>query len=159
MIVVSDTSPITNLIKIGRLELLRGLFGEVVVPPEVFEELCILPAQAALLSKTDWLRVEIPQNPLLLEQLLEQLDIGEAASIVVALQLHADLLLMDERKGRRAASALGIKITGLLGIFLRAKEKGLIASVGAVIDELASQTNFRVSTRVIEEALRLSGEM
>lgn len=159
MIVVSDTSPITNLIKIGRLELLRDLFGEMVVPPEVFEELCTLPSQAIVLSKAEWLRVEIPQNLLLLDQLLEQLDIGEAASIVLTLQLHADLLLMDERKGRRAASALGIKITGLLGIFLRAKEKGLIVSVKEVIDELVSQTNFRLSAQVQEEALRLSGEL
>lgn len=159
MIVVSDTSPITNLIKIGRLELLLDLFHEVVVPKEVFEELCVLPEQAALLIQAKWLRVEAPQNIPLLEQLAKQMDMGEAASIVISLQLHADLLLMDERKGRRAATELGIAVTGLLGIVLRAKEKGLIDNAGQVIDELVLQTNFRVSDRLIEEVLRLAGEV
>jgi len=113
MIVVSDTSPITNLIKIDRLELLRDVFDEIVVPLEVFEELCLLPEQAAVLSKVDWIRIESPGNIPLFQTLLVNLDSGEAASIVVALELHADLLVMDERKGRRAATEFGINVTGL----------------------------------------------
>ncbi len=86
------------------------------------------------------------------------MDIGEAASIVISLQLHADLLLMDERKGRRFATDMGIRVTGLLGIFIQAKERGLVENVGQQITELVNQTNFRVSDRLIEEVLRLAGE-
>ena len=100
MIVVSDASPLINFAIIGNLELLPKLFGEVILPQTVFEELTIKGesmAGADEIREADWIRVKSCTNQSLLLALRNQIDPGEAESIVLALELSADLILMDER--------------------------------------------------------------
>ena len=158
MTVVSDTSPITNLIQVGQLELLPALFGEIVIPESVFEELCRLPEQQLALQDKVWLSVGKAQNRALINELLEKLDIGEAESIVLALETKADYLLIDERRGRRKAKELMLPVTGLAGILLMAKSKNLLQAVKPILDELLRK-GFRVSSNVYAEVLRLADEM
>lgn len=119
MIVVSDTSPLTALLTIGQSELLKKLFGDVVIPPAVKSELSrthpVLPV---------WLRVEMLRDHAKATFYARSVDRGEAEAIALAEELHADHLLIDERKGRRLAQQQGLPVPGLLGVVLLAKSRG-----------------------------------
>ena len=153
MIVVADTSAISNLMAIGRESILRDLFGQVLIPPAVERELLDwhrdLPA---------FLAVERPGDTEAVSRLSMTLDPGESEAIALAVQLRAALLLIDERKGRSTANGLGLKTTGLLGVLLEAKAVGLLEHVTPLLDALISTAEFHVSAGVRAEFLRLAGE-
>ena len=157
MIVVSDTSPLSYLHQIGRLSLLRALYGEIVIPQAVENE---LRAATELHEAFDWalVRVVTPVSAHRVEALLGELDLGESEALIVALELGADLLLIDERTGRDVARRMGIRRVGLVGILIEAKNRGLIASVSEDLDRLVAQTTFRIHPTVRTEALRLARE-
>lgn len=153
MIVVSDTSAISNLLAIGLDGVLHDLFGEVLIPPAVELELMRwhsdLPA---------FLSVVVPVRGDLMQSLSSLLDPGETEAISLAVEIGAALLLIDERKGRSEATSLGLKTTGLLGVLLEAKRAGLLGELRPVFDDLVSIADFRVSAAVKAEFLRLAGE-
>jgi uncharacterized protein len=99
MTVVSDTSPVTNLMQIDQLSLLQKLFGVVILPKAVYEELCVIPAQKILIDQQTWLFVQKPTDEKLVAELKKELDKGEAEAIALALELKAEALLIDELKG------------------------------------------------------------
>ena len=154
MIVVSDTSVITTLLQIGKADLLRQLFGEVLIPEAVRDELSV--AHALLPA---FVRCEPVQNRPAVERLLRELDPGEAEAIVLAREKNADLLLMDESAGRRIALREGIRFTGLVGALVDAKRKRLIPSLVRVLDEIKSQTTFFISEATRNLALKTAGEL
>ena len=127
MIVVSDTTPINHLILADKIFILPELLGKVIIPFAVFQEL-----QADKTPKTvkefienrpEWLEVRHAQ--VLFDEDLDELDTGEREAIVLAEELKADILLMDERSGREAALKRNLPVVGRLGILERAAEKGL----------------------------------
>jgi hypothetical protein len=93
MIVVSDTSPITNLLQIGELDLLRVLYHKIIVPPAVHSELVFLENQKALLEKEDWIEPRELNDTSLLPELLSRVDRGEAEAIALAIEMKPDLVL------------------------------------------------------------------
>ena len=153
MIVVSDTSPLTALLTIGAAEILPQLFGEVVIPEAVKEEL--LRNHSTL---PDWLRVAAVKNPLAARRLARVVDLGEAEAIELAKELHADRLLIDERKGRRLATAEGVPIIGLLGVVLLAKKKQLIPTARGLLEKLAEDAGVYLDEGIRKAALRSVGE-
>lgn len=157
MIVVSDTSPLTYLYQIQRFDLLSSLYGEVVVPPAVERE---LKAGAHLHEGLDWalLRVVAPKSSHRVTLLSASLDLGESEAIVLASEIKADLLLIDEADGREVARKLGIRLTGLLGVLLEAKRRGVVSSMSDELDRLESATTFRIRPEVRQRVLRLAGE-
>lgn len=157
MIVVSDTSPLSYIHQVGRLSLLTVLYENIIIPPAVADELRAAPR---LHETFDWSRVRIvsPEATRRVEELLNELDRGESEAIIVALEVGAELLLIDERTGRDVASRMGIRRTGLIGVLLEAKNRGFIASVSQEIDRLVAQTTFRIHPTVRAEALRLANE-
>jgi uncharacterized protein len=129
VIVVCDTSPITNLAAIGRLFLLRDLFQSVLIPPGVWKELQANgPAWpgASEIGTAAWITSRAPSNAPLVSTLRTSLDLGESETIALAVEIGADLVLMDERDGRHAAQALGLRVMGAVGVLLHAKRRGLI---------------------------------
>jgi predicted nucleic acid-binding protein len=128
-----------NLARIGRLDLLPGLYRQVLIPSAVAQELETslrdLPFVPQLAS-LPWLVIGAPQDSANVQRMRADLDAGEAEAIVLALERHADLLLVDERRGRRIAIAAGLRVMGLLGVIAAAKNKGLIDAAKPVIDEL-----------------------
>jgi predicted nucleic acid-binding protein len=153
MIVVSDTSPITALLTVGQGGLLSQLFGEVIIPPAVESELLrthpVLPA---------WLIARPIRDQAKAVLFGQTVDRGEAEAIVLAEELHADHLLIDERKGRRLARQQGLPIVGLLGIVLLAKRAQFIPSARALLDALDRQAGIYLSNELKEAALKVVGE-
>lgn len=159
MIVVSDTSPITNLVGVRRLEILRLLFGEVVIPATVRAELLAGPAEgAAILEAAAWIRVEVLRDRELATRLAAEVDAGEAEAIALAVQLRADVLLVDERRGRSAAKRHGVKPMGLVGVLLDAKRAEIIDAVRPILDELIESTGFYLDQALYEHAVKAAGE-
>jgi predicted nucleic acid-binding protein len=153
MIIVSDTSPLCYLVLIGRVALLEQLYGRVVVPPAVVEELGhprtpeLVQTWAA--SPPAWLEVRSPQR---IDDDLALLDPGEAAVIALARELHADALLIDERAAVRFARSEGLFVTGTLGVLIDAATAGLVS----LADALAAleETSFRRSPTLFADTLR-----
>jgi predicted nucleic acid-binding protein len=160
LIVVSDTSPVLSLARIGRLELLQLLYQRVLIPEAVFEELMAVPRSPddVDFAAVPWLVVAKPNDRRRVDQLCVDLDRGEAEAIVLALEQHADLLLVDERRGRRTAHAEGLVITGLLGVVAQAKRHGLIDAAKPVLDELIQRARFWIGPALYSEVLAALGE-
>jgi hypothetical protein len=164
MRVVSDTSPLLNLAIIGELRLLRLQFGEIVMPPAVAAELQLdssRPGSAALSEAVaaGWIRTVVVGDQVLARSLLHELDPGEAEALALATQLQADLVLMDESEGRAAARRLGLRTVGVVGVLLRAKRNGTIASVAVALGALIHEAHFRHSDDLIHTVLTEAGEL
>jgi predicted nucleic acid-binding protein len=151
MIVVSDTSPITNLIKIEKLHLLQTLYHEVLIPPVVYAEILALEQFNFDLTgfrQSKWIRKEEPKDKKFVALLEEKIDPGEAQAIALAREVHADLIIIDERDGFNAAYSLGIKGIGLLGIVRELKMQGVIPSAKGILDQLRNDAGFWISEKL-----------
>jgi predicted nucleic acid-binding protein len=148
---------------IGRLELLRSQFKEVWIPETVRAELDRMPNLNAKSSieralQEGWLRSRAVDNPRLAAALGNDLDKGEAEAIALATEIHADALSIDEKEGRSFARQAGLPVRGVLGILVRAKRRGEIASVRTEIEALRSRAGFFVAFDLEAEVLRSAGE-
>jgi predicted nucleic acid-binding protein len=153
VIVVSDTSCITNLIAINRARLLEELFGSVIIPPAVQEELAFEHA-----TLPDFVEVRAPRDRLAIRDLMtRELDAGEAEAIVLAVELRAEFLLIDELAGPAVAEARGLTILGLIGVLRRARDRGLISVVRPDLEAL-SEAGFWIAPQLRERVLRDVGE-
>ncbi len=163
MIVISDTSAITNLAAIQHLRLLSQLYNQVTIPEAVYRELAdVEPAVPGTLEAqtASWIQVRQVTNHYFVERLQQEarLDPGESEAIALALELNADLLLIDERRGRAEADRLGLRITGLLGILVEAKRQNHIVAVKPVMDALIATSEFRVSPALYDQILEMVDE-
>jgi predicted nucleic acid-binding protein len=160
LIVVSDTSPVLSLARIGRLEILRSLYGEVLIPTAVYEELRAATSGAPQidLAAFPWLVVTSAHDRRRVDELCADLDLGEAEAIVLAMERHADVLLVDERRGRRTAAALGLTVTGLIGLVVQAKRTGVISAARPVLDDLIQVARFWIGPALYAEVLARLGE-
>ena len=133
MIVVSDTTPLISLLKINQLDLLEKLFGEVLIPEAVFNDLTVderFQLEAQLIRQKEFIAVK-PVNNLESVSILKRatgLDQGESEAIVLTDELKADLLLMDEAKGRNVSAQMGLKIMGTIGILMAGYEEHELTS-------------------------------
>jgi uncharacterized protein len=161
MIVVSDTSCLSNLFLIGEARLLSLIYGTVIVPPAVWKEFLELEAfgftPADVTQHLD-LKIVKPQNQALVEILNEQLDTGESQAIALAKEVSAQLLLIDERHGTAIARSMGLKTTGILGILLEAKSQKLIPEIKPLMDDLRSKAGFWMTDFLEKQILAEAGE-
>lgn len=158
-VVVVNTTPVIALALIDRLDLLRQLYGEVLVPPAVQNE--VLAGGESSIGSVEfagsaWVRVTPLRDPGRAD-LISDLDRGEAEVVALAQELSADLVIIDEFLARRHAKRLGLKVTGTLGVLLKAKESGLVPAIKPLIERLM-QGGIHLSGAVVAEALRLAGE-
>lgn len=161
MIIVSDTSPINNLAEIHQLDLLRHLYGTVIIPEAVYRELTnpdFPVAGATEVQSFDWIKVCKVNNRTLVNVLENELDIGEAEAIALAIELEADIVLIDESLGRMVASRLNLRYTGILGILIEAKNQKLIPFVKHLLDALINQAGFWVAEPLYNRVLQLANE-
>lgn len=145
MIVVSDTTPLISLLKIERLDLLEKLFGQVLIPKAVFYELTAderFGFEADQIREKNYIIVKAVKNPESANILKRAtgLDQGESEAIVLTDESNADILLMDEAKGRSVSLQMGFKVMGTIGILMAAyEEKDLTANdVRTCVENLQS---------------------
>jgi len=164
VIVVSDTSPITNLAAIGQLDLLRQLYTSIVIPVAVYNEMVavdrLVPGavEVQILSWIQTQAVANAQSVMDIQTSHDDIDLGEAEAIILSLELKADLLLMDERRGRALAANYGLSVTGLLGVLVQAKRNGFIPTVKPLMDQLIEAADFRVSSQLYAIVLHTARE-
>jgi predicted nucleic acid-binding protein len=161
VIILSDTSPLMNLAVVGHLELLHELYDTVIIPEAVWNELSHLSSQhpeVAVVQTLSWLARQPVTSRAVVDALQAELDIGEAEAIALAVEKQADLLLMDERRGRQVATRMGLTYIGLMGILLEAKRKGFLPAVKPVLDDLIAKAGFWVSRELYTRVLQTAGE-
>ena len=155
MIVVSDTTPIISLLKINRLDLLKDLFEIVCIPQFVLEELTAnhkYSSEADCILNSDFIKIKSVVDVRTVNILIKvnMLDRGESEAIVLSDELNADILLMDERKGRKIAQQLGINLSGTLGVLMTAFDRNLLTQ-SEVLQCLAElqKNNRQISQKLI----------
>jgi predicted nucleic acid-binding protein len=159
MIVVSDTSPILSLALIGQLELLRDLYGTILIPGAVRSEISAADQNDARdVDRAEWIITRSIVPDVVLKLLLREVDQGEAEAIGLALQSNADVLLIDERKARHLAAYLELGVVGLLDVLQEAKQRQLITSVKPILDDLIARARFRLSHKLYQRTLFTAGE-
>lgn len=159
MIVVSDTSALITLASAGELNLLRDLFGEVLIPERVWQEVVQANRPGAEdVTDAAWIRTVPAPDTAFLMALRADVDPGEAEAIALAFAVQADILLLDERRARNLAISMGFPVVGVVGVLLRAKQKGFLPLLRPVLDRMKMASGFRGSTKLYEEALHAAGE-
>jgi len=148
--IISDTSCLILLDKIGELELLKRLFGTIIITKTISEEFNQdLP---------DWFEIQSPTNKTYQKILEASLDKGEASAIALAIEQADCLLIIDDLKGRNFAEQLGLKVTGTLGVLVDAKLSGFLKSVKPSLEKIKN-TNFRLTDDLERKALAKAGEL
>ena len=159
--VVCNSSPLIHLAKVGKLELLKGYFTEISIPEAVYRE-CVIDGKdredAKRIENAAWIRVVDIKNIDLKKAFNTVLDEGESEAIVLALQESADLILLDDYEARELARTYGMKITGTIGLLIKAKYEGDISSIDEMLKKLR-RTGFWLSDDLYTKILRDEGEL
>jgi predicted nucleic acid-binding protein len=151
VIVVSNSSPLIALHQLGQLDLCQALFGTVLIPPAVIHETFQTRLQPS------WLEGRPLAQPLSALVLRGRLGAGEREAIALAVELTADLILLDDTAARRTASSIGLHVVGTFGLLLRAKEQQLLPAVKPLLDQLLA-FGFHAGEELVSEVLRIAGE-
>jgi predicted nucleic acid-binding protein len=158
-IVVSDTSPIRALAHLGLIEILRQLYGTVVIPTAVRIELGnALTSENLRTAIPEWMQIRAPSNIAEVSRLRIELDPGESEAIALAVEIHADYLLIDEWAGREVAASMGLTRVGVIGVLLQAKRHGIIPAIRPLIDRLRGEIKFRISDALYARVMHDAGE-
>ena len=159
-LVVSNTSPLTNLAAIGDFDLLRQLFECIHIAEAVHQELGAMgrewPGKAEVAR--DWVEIHQVEMRHLVTSLEQDLDPGESETIALGVELNATLVLMDERDGRYRARRLGLRPMGVVGVLMLAKERRLIPEIRPRLDALRVDAGFWLSESVYQQAVAAAGE-
>ena len=159
-VVVSDTSPIRCLAYLRLLDSLPILFGRVLVPPAVVDELSVHVFGFAQLDPATipFLEVRAPIDAALVRHLQSRLHLGEAEALALAVEVRPDAVLIDEKTGRAMAKQLGLVPLGVLGTLVKAKRAGLVPALSPLMTRLKVEVGFRISADVERRILDLAGE-
>lgn len=161
MIVVSDNSPLSLFLVIGKLEILKIIYGKIIIPQAVFKELqefSELGQDISMIQEADWIEIQQVESDSILNNLRDTLDDGESEAIYLAELINAEYLLIDEQKGRKIAQNRGLEVIGSLGILILAKKMELIDSLKDVLDLARNEARFRISNTLYNQALQIVGE-
>ena len=145
--VVSDSTCLIGLERIGKLNILPALFDPIMIPPEVGREFG---------TKFSWLQTKNLTNNLAAAALRLVVDAGEAEAIALAGEKNC-LLISDDKQARLAAKRLGVAVIGTVGVLIRAKQNDVVSAVKPILDDL-ELNNFFISAALREEALKIAGE-
>lgn len=161
MIIVSDTTPLSELAKVGKLNLLHDIYRKLIIPQEVYNEVTAGNHPAVnLVQLADWIEVRSVSNSEKVSTLktINNLGWGECAAMILAEELAADQILIDDLEARRVAISRNLKIIGTVGVLLVAKQLGLIASVKDVLDALIAHGK-HINLRLYQEVLSAAQEL
>jgi len=156
--IVSNTTPIITLLTISKLELLQQIYGKIIIPKGVYEEIEQGKDKVFYtdLSKLEWITIKSikDREPI---KYLRDLDKGEAEVIVLANEIKADLVIIDERLGREFAEYFNLKVTGTIGVLLKAKELGFIENIKPLINRMI-ENGIWINKKLIDKILYIANE-
>ncbi len=139
MNIICNSTPLISLSGIKKLRLLNDLFGEITIPDKVFDEVVVAGFEkygSYDVKECSWIKVSKTSDNILKNYLMQTLDQGEAEVIVLAAELKADLVIIDERLARKYAEKAGLKLIGTLGVLAKAKLEGYIPKVRCLVKEM-----------------------
>jgi hypothetical protein len=153
-VVVSNTTPIITLLGVGQFDLLHRLYGQIIVPETVYLEIEAGKSKAfyADLRQFDWISIQQVRDTAKMAALSSRMDAGEAAALVLAEEVKADLVLLDEKVARKYALDNGLPHVGSFGILLKAKDLGLISHIKPYLEH-AQKNGIRMSQHLIQQIL------
>ena len=161
--IVCNASPIINLSKINKLDLIEKLYQKIIIPGAVFKELIVkghdkenIPAIKSLIEN-NIIDVQEVQSNALVRALEKDLDPGESAAIALAAEINAELIILDERDARETAEIYNLKKTGFIGILMKAKQKGFIDSVKKYLDQ-AIEKGFWIDEKLYQTIIKKLNE-
>lgn len=156
--IVSNTTPIISLLKINRLELLQKIYGEIFISKVVFNEIEAGKHKTYYqdISKINWINVLEIQDIPAIKYFLD-LDSGEAEAIILSTEIKADLIILDEKLGRYYAKHADLKVTGTLGVLIKAKSAGFVEELKPLLNELISK-NVWIEDKLKAKILKIVGE-
>ncbi len=156
--VISNTTPIITLLSISKLELLRNIYGKIIIPQGVYQEIEEGKNKKfhTDLSLIDWIEIKsiADREPL---KYISDLDKGEAEVIVLANETKADLVIIDEKLGREYANHFSLKLTGTIGVLLKAKELGIINKIEPLLTKM-KENGIWISQKFINKVLEIANE-
>jgi predicted nucleic acid-binding protein len=161
--IVCNASPIINLSKINKLDLIEKLYQKIIIPGAVFKELIVrghdkenIPAIKSLIDN-NIIDVQEVQSNALVRALEKDLDPGESAAIALAAEINAELIILDERDARETAEIYNLKKTVFIGILMKAKQKGFIDSVKKYLDQ-AIEKGFWIDEKLYQTIIKKLNE-
>lgn len=157
VIVVSNATPIISFCTVKHEFVLKELFGQIIIPKAVEQELKISDRPGADFTKLDWVQVVSPENQEAVLVLRKDIDQGEAETIVLAKQMKADAVIIDEYAGYQIARFLSLPVIRTLSVLKTAKNKKIIGNVRPVVEEMIRKGRW-YSKDVIEKFLYDAGE-
>ncbi|RLE40012.1 DUF3368 domain-containing protein [Candidatus Woesearchaeota archaeon] len=160
--IIADSSPLISCARAGKVKLIRYVYPKIVIPPSVYREIVVEGAGKPGAEEIEegisiWVEIKEPKDKRFVSMMRKHLGEGESEAIALAKELNG-YLLADERKVINEARRYGIRIKSTLLMLLEAKEKGLIPSIRAELDELIA-SGFRCSRALYQEILALSDEL
>ncbi len=158
--VVANTTPFIALCHVNQLEILKKLYGQVIIPTAVYKEIsaksdsiCKKMVDEAL----DWIQVETIQDQLAKAMYKTQLHDGEVEVMILSKEMGADVVIIDDANAKKYAKYLGLPVTGTLGVLIKAKQKGLIKELKPILFQL-KEKGIYISQNLVELCLKQAGE-
>lgn len=158
MKIVSNTTPIISLASIGKLNVLKELFGEIIIPQSVYNEIKAKESYGYKEVDSDYIKVQAIKGTKYRDLLLNQLDLGEAETIILATEINADYVIIDDNIGYKIAKNSGLNVIRTLSVLLKAKDKGIIEEIRPLLDEMIMKGRW-YSKKVYESFLKKIGEL
>lgn len=155
--VIANTTPLIALANIGRLDILEKIYGNILIPRAVMNEIISEPAKRRV-NDSKWIRVEDIEDTSQKKMYKAKLHEGEVEVMILAQEKNADLVIIDDNAAKKTAKYLGLKVTGTLGVLLRAKREGILDRITPVIDELIKDGLY-ISDDILQYVLKQADEL
>ena len=158
--VVVNTTPLIALSHVGQLDILKKLYGEIIIPKAVYRELSVKIESAckkAVDRSLEWIRVENIKNQMAKTMYKTQLHDGEVEVMILSKEIAADVVIIDDANAKKHAKYLGLPVTGTLGVLIKAKREGLINELKPILYQM-TENGIYISQSLIELCLKQVGE-
>lgn len=159
--VIVNTTPLIALSHVGQLNLLKELYGEIIIPQAVYEEVSVKVdsvCKKEVDSSLDWIRVEKISNQMAKDMYKTQLHEGEVEVMILAKEVAADVVIIDDANAKKYAKYLKLPVTGTLGVLLRSKQRGYVDKLEPVLRQMVEKGIY-ISQSLIELCLKQAGEL
>jgi predicted nucleic acid-binding protein len=158
--VVTNTTPLIALSYTGQLDLLKKLYGEIIIPDAVYRELSVKKesvCKKAVDKSLDWIHVEKIKNQMAKNMYKTQLHEGEVEVMILSQEINADVVIIDDANAKKHAKYLGLPVTGTLGVLIKAKQEGYLDELKPVL-QIMVDNNIYISKKLVDLCLKQVGE-